>query len=224
VLGKSSINGTFFDLDRALKSAHRRVQRLATLERRINRIAMPYMAGTVQEGVRLHMAGRENPRGWKRLLSRYEIKVKADALSPCHAAAKLVFASAPKTSVGRYAAAMGWAWERVKSGSIQPDQIAAYVVREGGVTAVAQAYVGQHGRGPNQGISRGEFEAVLKDLPELGLVTIRDVDIELRDTALAVIRRDQKGRFRVTLVDQDPQRVRQTVLRFARQGRSARTA
>jgi hypothetical protein len=222
--GKSSITGTFFDLERALKTAHRRVERLTTLERRINRIAMPFMAAIVQEGVRLHMAGRENPRGWKRLLERFEVGVKADAISPCHAAAKLVFAHAPKTSVGRYAAAMGWAWDRVKTGAIQPDQIAQYVVREGGVTAVALAYVEQHGRGPNRGISRGQFEAILGDLPELGVVTIRNPDIEVGEAALAVIRRDQKGRFRVTLVDQDLQRVRQTVVRFARRARTAKTA
>jgi hypothetical protein len=224
MLRKSSITGTFFDLDRALKAAHRRVQRLATLERRINRIAMPFMAAIVQEGVRLHMAGRENPRGWKRLLDRHEINVKADALSPCHSAAKLVFANAPKTSVGRYAAAMGWAWERVKSGAIPADQIGQYVVREGGVTAIALAYLEQHGKGPNRGISRGQFEAILDDLPELGLITVRDPDIEVGEAALAVIRRDQKGRFRVTLVDQDPQRVRQTVMRFARRNRTAKTA
>lgn len=172
----------------------------------------------------MHMAGRENPRGWKRLLERFEVGVKADAISPCHAAAKLVFANAPKTSVGRYAAAMGWAWDRVKSGSIQPDQIAQYVVREGGVTAVALAYVEQHGRGPHQGISRGQFEAILGRLPELGVMTIRNPEIEVGEAALAVIRRDQKGRFRVTLVDQDPQRVRQTVVRFARRSRAAKSA
>src|SRR5689334_22020692 len=134
---RGPINGTFFDLDRALKAAHRRVERLATLERRISRISMPFMAAVVQEGVRLYMASRENPRGWKRLLKRYDINVRAEAISPCHAAAKLVFANSPKSSVGRYAAAMAWAWERVKSGAIQPDEIAQYVVREGGVTAVA---------------------------------------------------------------------------------------
>jgi hypothetical protein len=218
------IDGKFFDLDRALKSAHRRVQRLALLERRLNRVVMPYMAAIVQEGVRLHMASRENPRGWKRLLERFEITIKSDAISPCYAAAKLTFAEAPTSSVGRYAAAMGWAWDRVKSGAIQPDQIAQYVVREGGITAVALAYVELHGRGPNRGISRGQFEAILGELPELGLVTIRNTDIEVGETALAVIRRDQKGRFRVTLIDQDPQRVRQTVVRFARRARAAKTA
>jgi hypothetical protein len=185
---------------------------------------MPFMAAIVQEGVRLHMAGRENPRGWKRLLERFEVKAKADAISPCHAAAKLVFANAPKTSVGRYAAAMGWAWDRVKSGAIQPDQIAQYVVREGGITAVALAYLEQHGRGPNRGVSQGVFKAILDDLPDLGLITVRDPDVEVGEIALAVIRKDQKGRFRVTLVDQDPQRVRQTVVRFARRNRAAKTA
>jgi hypothetical protein len=120
------IDGKFFDLDRALKSAHRRVQRLALLERRLNRVVMPYKAAIVEEGVRLHMAGRENARSWKRLLSRYDITVKSGVISSCCAAAKLVFTEAPRSSVGRYAAAMGWAWERVKSGAIQPDQIAAY--------------------------------------------------------------------------------------------------
>jgi len=221
---RTPIDGRFFDLDRALKAAHRRVQRLGTIERRVNRVVMPYMAAIVQEGVRLHMAGRENPRGWKRLLARYDITVKTGVISSCYAAAKVAFAEAPRSSVGRYAAAMAWAWERVKSGAIRPDQIAAYIVREGGVTGVALAYLEQHGRGSNRGVNRGLFEAILDDLPDLGLITVRDPDIEVGDTALAVIRRDPRGRFRITLVDQDPQRVRQTVLRFARRNSTAKTA
>lgn len=221
---RCTIDGTFFDLDRALKAAHRRVERLISLERRIDRVVMPYAAAIIQEGVRLHMAGRENPRGWKRLVGKHGVRVKADAISPCHAAAKLVFAHAPRSSVGRYAAAMAWAWERVKAGAIKPDQVAAYVVREGGVTAIALAYLEKHGRGNNQGIGRSLFDAVLGSLPDLGYVTVRNPGIELADAALAVVRRDPRGRLKVSIVEQDLKRVRATVVRFGRRDRSIKAA
>jgi len=222
--GRKSLIETFPSVDRALARVQERVRLLVRAERRVGRVLAPYAAAVIQEGVRLHLAGREDPRGWKRLLEKHGIRVKADAISPLQAVAKLVFAESPRGSIGRYAAAMAWAYERVRRGFIQVDEIAAHVVREGGVVAVAQAWVEQRGGEKRVRIDKAIYEAVLDNLPTAGFLSVSDPDVELAREVLAIIRTDRNRRSRVIVLDQDPGRVRKTVVRYARRKKLARTA
>jgi hypothetical protein len=68
------------------------------------------------------------------------------------------------------------------------------------------------------------YETVLDNLPIAGFLSISDPDVELARDVLAIVRTDRKGRRRVIVLDQDPSRVRKTVVRYARQRKLARTA
>src|SRR4051794_38607770 len=169
---KSLLLETLPSVEDALGRAWDRVRVLAKAERRVGRFLAPYAAAVIQEGVRLHLAGREDPRGWTRLLAKHSIRVKADAISPLYAAAKLVFAESPRGSLSRYAEAMAWAYDKIKRGLIPIDEIAVHVVREGGIRQVADTWIEQRGKKKGSRAGRGTYEAILADLPSVGFLSI----------------------------------------------------
>lgn len=216
----TSVNRTNVgNLRTRVAAAKRAVDRLDRVERRLGRIAAPYAARVVVEGLKLHLAGQDQYAHWRALLERHDIKLRRSAKSPCQGAARLMFERAPASTVNMYAAAMGWGLEKVRRSHAGIDELADLIVREGGVDSVGKQFsrsIGGRGRTPV--IANAAFEAAVAKLPKAGAM-VGDARLDVEEM-LALVRRDSKGRRTVYLIDDDRHRVRATVLRHVRRTRA----
>src|SRR6266851_1766987 len=73
-----------------LAACRKAVERLDRVERRLGRIAAPYAAKAVVEGLRLHLAGQDQYAHWRAFLERRGIVLRRSAKSPCQGAARLM--------------------------------------------------------------------------------------------------------------------------------------
>jgi hypothetical protein len=102
---------------------------------------------TVQQGVRLYLAGREQPRRWQRLVEGHAPGGSADA-APFRAVARLLLADAEVPQLRACARAMAWALARLETGALRGEDIPARVASEGGVRRVASAWQREKVRAP----------------------------------------------------------------------------
>jgi hypothetical protein len=93
----------------------------------------------VEQGVRLYLAGREQPQRWQRLVGRY-LPGERDSLSPFRAVTRLLLEGKAADMERDTSLAMAWALERLETGGLHGAEIADHVYREGGVRAVARAW------------------------------------------------------------------------------------
>jgi hypothetical protein len=203
-----------------LRAARNAVSRLDHVEGRLARIAGPYSARVVARIVDLHAAGQSQYVHWRALLERHGIQLRRTAVSPLQGATRIVFEHGPWGTVAMYACAAAWVWDRLRRGLIQPDEIEAIVVREGGVAAVAKAYRRQHGSGrAGPKASRAIYETTLASMPRAGFV-LGEAAKHLPDSdLLAVIRRDARGRRYVVALELPETRVRELIVRVTRDAR-----
>jgi site-specific DNA-methyltransferase (adenine-specific) len=198
-----------------LAAARRAVDRLDRVERRLGRIAAPYAARVVVEGVKLHLVGCEKVAQWRALLEQHGIWLRRTAKSPCQGAARLMFERAPTSTVNMYASAMGWAFEKLRQGRAEIDELAELIVQEGGVDAVGKEFARSvGGRGRTFVVTNVAFEAAVAKLTKAGTM-IGDAQLET-DEMLALVRRDRRGRRTVYVIETDAHRVRAAVLRYGR--------
>ncbi len=93
----------------------------------------------VQQGVRLYLAGREQPRHWRRLIERHAAGSRADG-APFRAVARLLLSDAQVQQQRARAEATAWALARIELGELRGEDIPARIASEGGVQCVAMAW------------------------------------------------------------------------------------
>lgn len=203
-----------------LRAARNAVARLDHVEGRLARIVAPHSARVIARIVDLHAAGQTQYVHWRALLERHRIRLRRTAVSPLQGATRIVFERAPWGTLAMYACAAAWVWDRQRRGLIQPEEIEAIVVREGGVAALAKAYRRDHGSGrAAPKASRAVYETALATIPRAGFV-LGDAAKQLPDhDLLAVVRRDARGRRYVVALDLPQSRVRELVVRITRNAR-----
>jgi hypothetical protein len=101
----------------------------------------------VQQGVRLYLAGREQPRRWQRLIERHAHGAPADT-APLRAVARLLLSDAEARQQRAWARATAWALARLELGALRGEDIPARVASEGGVQRVARAWQREKAREP----------------------------------------------------------------------------
>ena len=203
-----------------LRAARQAVARLDHVEGRLAQIVAPHSARVLARIVDLHAAGQTQYVHWRALLERHRIRLRRTAVSPLQGATRVVFEHAPWGTVAMYACAAAWVWDRQRRGLIQPEEIEALVVREGGVAALAKAYRREHGSGrAGPKATRAVYETTLASMPRAGFV-LGDATKQLPDgDLLAVIRCDTRGRRYVVALDFPESRVRELIVRITRNAR-----
>jgi hypothetical protein len=93
----------------------------------------------VQQGVRLYLTGREQPRHWQRLIERHANGARADG-APFRAVARLLLSDAEAQQQRACAEATAWALARLELGELHGEDIPAQIASEGGVQRVAMAW------------------------------------------------------------------------------------
>jgi hypothetical protein len=93
----------------------------------------------VQQGVRLYLAGREQPKRWQRLIERNAPGAPADT-APFRAVARLLLPDAEAPYWRACAQATAWALARLELGALRGDGIPERVASEGGVERIATAW------------------------------------------------------------------------------------
>ena len=101
----------------------------------------------VQQGVRLYLAGREQPRRWQRLIERHAPGARTDT-APFRAVARLLLSDAEARQQRACARATAWALARLEMGALRGEDIPARVASEGGVQRVARAWQREKAREP----------------------------------------------------------------------------
>lgn len=211
-------------LTERLRAGRRAVGRLQHVEGRLSRIAAPYAARVVARIVDLHAAGQSQYSHYRALLQRLGIRLHRTSASPLQGAARALFAKAPWGTISTYACAAGWVWDRVRRGLIQLEEIEAVVVREGGVALLAKRYRRERQSGrlsPNS--SKAVYRTALDRLARAGFVVGDSKRLPPHD-AVAVIRKDAKGRREVRILDMNESRVREFVIRLTRRDRRTQKA
>lgn len=93
----------------------------------------------VQQGVRLYLAGREQPLRWQRLIERHATGADAD-VAPFRAVARMLLPDAEAPQQRDCARATAWALARLELGALRGEDIPARVAGEGGIERVARAW------------------------------------------------------------------------------------
>lgn len=208
----TSIDRSNVTLKQALAAARAAVDRLATLEGRIDRIASRYAAMVVAQGVQLHLVAQEDPFGWSRVLNGLGIKTRSTSVSECHAAARVLLGGRPYGTVNLYAGAMGWALHRHLSGDVAIDDLTDAILAAGGLAAVAMAFRKECAKvrsGPRGGETK--YRRLLRELPVAGYIESSDIPGD----SLAVLSKCDDGRIKVIVLNQDARRVRESALRLS---------
>ena len=210
-----SVNRSRKSIETSFAAARRAIERLDQVERRLTKVAAPYAARVTVEGVRLHLAGRNQPKQWRELLERHGITLRSSAKSPCQGTARLMFERSPSVTVAMYAWAMAWGLKQIEHGHTTLERLADLIVQEGGVQAVARAFSKSVGiRGRLLTITNHDYELAVSQLARVGML-VGDANLDIQE-ALALVRTDPKGRRVVHLIEADPHRVRVAVIRYSR--------
>ncbi len=202
-----------------LSAGKRAVSRLQHVEGRLSRIAAPHAARVVARIVDLHAVGQNQYAHYRALLQRLDIRLHRTSSSPLQGAARAIFGRAPWGTISTYACAAGWVWDRLRRDLIPLEEIEAVIVREGGVAALARRYRKERRSGrasPNS--SKAVYGIALDGLSRAGFVVGDPKRLPAHD-AVAVIRKDTKGRREVLIIDMPETRVRELVIRVTRRDR-----
>jgi len=170
----------------------------------------------IQHAVQLHLAAQENELAFGRVLKQYGIR-NMQRQTGALACIKLMFTDENGAAIMHPANFSRWAQvadhvaAMVQGNKLTVDEVPDYVKQQGGASGI---YLQSTRAAQDNLPDRHTVEAVLNRKPSLGFMSLRKADLEA-DMALSVVRKDERGRYEVIVLDQNPQEIAEIVGHYA---------